>query len=126
MHHRYYPGAPPPTTGSIPPWKYVITHARDTGYNPHGICVPKLKYFEFDWVVEASNRQVGSGRVVKGRPLFNFLLRPVGRQPQAWHSLALHPSSPFYGLPQAWRSLALHPSSPFYGLPQAWRRGPLP
>ena len=35
---------------SIPPWSYVITHARETGYNEHGICVPKIHPKDFGWV----------------------------------------------------------------------------
>ena len=35
---------------SVPPWKYVFTHAKETGYNSHGRCVPKKRYKEFAWV----------------------------------------------------------------------------
>jgi hypothetical protein len=48
---------------SLPPWKYVFTHARETGYNEVGVCVPTVKPFEYPWVAKTGGG--GAGR--KGR-----------------------------------------------------------
>ena len=36
---------------SISPWKWVFTHARDTGYTKNGVCVPIVEPHDFAWVV---------------------------------------------------------------------------
>ena len=63
---------------SFPPWKYVFTHAKETGYNLYGTCVPRKFYKEFSWVHEAAvsavNAELGSlkGDVSrKGEPKSN-------------------------------------------------------
>jgi len=38
---------------SLSPWKWVFTHARDTGYNEMGVCVTKLGALNFYWVKDA-------------------------------------------------------------------------
>ena len=43
---------------SVPPWKYIFTHAKETGYNRHGRCVPKKRYKEFDWVTQQAKQAV--------------------------------------------------------------------
>ena len=35
---------------SIPPWKWVFTHCRDSGYNAHGVCVPMVDPLDASWV----------------------------------------------------------------------------
>ena len=34
----------------LPPWKWVFTHCRETGYNRYGNCVPVLADLCYDWV----------------------------------------------------------------------------
>jgi len=38
---------------NIPPWRHVFTHARVTGYNKRGDCVPLLYYKEYPWVLDS-------------------------------------------------------------------------
>ena len=41
----------------LPPWNMVFTHAEETGYNEHGICVQRQKMKDYDWVKAGMNKK---------------------------------------------------------------------